>query len=206
MMAMMSILIPANANQTKRAPAFLMSVAPAGRGNGDRAVGVALLDVSTGEFTTAEYQGRAGQQALAKPRARIDQVLAVVQRQEQLAGPQRVGERLKQRAAGLLADADGGCHTRDDEIGLPQIAKLDKPRAVGEFVRYRGTDLQSQPGLPDPPGPAKRQRTRHAHQPVQLVELALTADETVLFVGQIGRNLSFPLADSGAQHPWSSQR
>src|SRR6187549_3119431 len=47
-----------------REPAFLMSVAPA-RGNGDRAVGVALLDVSTGEFTTAEYQGRDGLQALA---------------------------------------------------------------------------------------------------------------------------------------------
>jgi len=48
-----------------REPAFLMSVAPAARGNGDRAVGVALLDVSTGEFTTAEYQGRDGLQALA---------------------------------------------------------------------------------------------------------------------------------------------
>ena len=79
-------------------------------------------------------------------------------------------------------------------IGLPQITQLDKPRPVGEFVRYRGTDLQSQPGLPDPPGPAKRQRTRHAHQPVQLVELALTADETILFVGQIGRNLLVPLS------------
>src|SRR5436190_6690366 len=48
-----------------REPAFLMSVAPAARGNGDRAVGVALLDVSTGEFTTAEYYGRDGLQALA---------------------------------------------------------------------------------------------------------------------------------------------
>jgi hypothetical protein len=79
-------------------------------------------------------------------------------------------------------------------IGLPQITQLDKPRPVGEFIRYRGTHLQSQPGLPDPPGPAKRQRTRHAHQPVQLVELALTADETILFVGQIGRNLLVPLS------------
>jgi DNA mismatch repair protein MutS len=48
-----------------REPAFLMSVAPAARGNGDRAVGVALLDVSTGEFTTAEYHGTDGLQALA---------------------------------------------------------------------------------------------------------------------------------------------
>jgi DNA mismatch repair protein MutS len=45
-----------------REPAFLMAIA---RGNGDRTVGVALLDVSTGEFTTAEYQGTDGLQALA---------------------------------------------------------------------------------------------------------------------------------------------
>ena len=48
-----------------REPAFLMAVAHAGRGNGERGVGVALLDVSTGEFTTAEYHGADGLQALA---------------------------------------------------------------------------------------------------------------------------------------------
>ncbi len=48
-----------------REPAFLMAVAPASRANGERGVGVALLDVSTGEFTTAEYHGTDGLQALA---------------------------------------------------------------------------------------------------------------------------------------------
>jgi DNA mismatch repair protein MutS len=48
-----------------REPAFLMAVAPAARVNGERGVGVALLDLSTGEFTTAEYQGSEGLQALA---------------------------------------------------------------------------------------------------------------------------------------------
>jgi hypothetical protein len=33
---------------------------------------------------------------------------------------------------------------------------------------------------------------------VQLVEFALAADEAILLVRQIGRNLSFPPADSGA--------
>ena len=47
-----------------REPAFLMSIAPSVSGNGDRAVGVALLDVSTGEFTTAEYSGADARQAL----------------------------------------------------------------------------------------------------------------------------------------------
>jgi DNA mismatch repair protein MutS len=45
-----------------REPAFLMGIAPAHPGPG---YGVALLDVSTGEFTTAEYTGADGRQGLA---------------------------------------------------------------------------------------------------------------------------------------------
>src|SRR5512134_3189584 len=43
-----------------REPAFLMGLAPARQGG----YGVALLDVSTGEFTTAEYLGPEARQAL----------------------------------------------------------------------------------------------------------------------------------------------
>ncbi len=43
-----------------REPAFLMAVAP-----GKDTVGVALLDLSTGEFSAAEYAGAGGMQALA---------------------------------------------------------------------------------------------------------------------------------------------
>ena len=46
-----------------REPAFLMAIAPA-NGKSD-VVGVALLDLSTGEFTAAEYSGADGAQALA---------------------------------------------------------------------------------------------------------------------------------------------
>src|SRR5512145_2210450 len=45
-----------------REPAFLMGIAPAQPGPG---YGVALLDLSTGEFTAAEYRGSEGRQALA---------------------------------------------------------------------------------------------------------------------------------------------
>jgi DNA mismatch repair protein MutS len=44
-----------------REPAFIMAVSPP---TGAGAVGVALLDLSTGEFTTAEYDGADGLQAL----------------------------------------------------------------------------------------------------------------------------------------------
>src|SRR3982751_1781651 len=45
-----------------REPAFLMAIAPAQPGTG---FGVALLDVSTGEFTAAEYLGQEGRQSLS---------------------------------------------------------------------------------------------------------------------------------------------
>ena len=44
-----------------REPAFLTAISPAG---GDARYGVALLDLSTGEFTTAEYSGPDARQAL----------------------------------------------------------------------------------------------------------------------------------------------
>jgi DNA mismatch repair protein MutS len=49
-----------------REPAFLMAIAPEGAGTSRAArLGVALLDLSTGEFTAAEYDGPDGLQALA---------------------------------------------------------------------------------------------------------------------------------------------
>ena len=48
-----------------REPAFLMAVAPGRDGSQSRTAGVALLDLSTGEFTVAEYSGPDGMQALA---------------------------------------------------------------------------------------------------------------------------------------------
>ena len=53
-----------------REPAFVMSIVPAlsrrGAATGaDDELGAAVLDLSTGEFTTAEYRGRLGRQALA---------------------------------------------------------------------------------------------------------------------------------------------
>ncbi len=48
-----------------REPAFLMAIAPAGPKGSPAAIGVALLDLSTGEFTAAEYHGPGGPAALA---------------------------------------------------------------------------------------------------------------------------------------------
>src|SRR3954471_13034231 len=47
-----------------REPAFLMAIAPATGSNAGDRIGVALLDLSTGEFSAAEYSGGDGLQAL----------------------------------------------------------------------------------------------------------------------------------------------
>jgi DNA mismatch repair protein MutS len=48
-----------------REPAFLMALCPADARDKDPATGVALLDLSTGEFSAAEYRGDDGLQSLA---------------------------------------------------------------------------------------------------------------------------------------------
>ena len=50
--------------------------------------------------------------------ARVEQVLAVVQGQQQLPRPQRVAERLEQRPPGLFGDPDDRRYPRDHQVGL----------------------------------------------------------------------------------------
>ena len=74
-----------------REPAFLLALAPAHPGPG---FGAALLDVSTGEFTTAEYIGEDGRTALCDE-------LAVLR-------PRRFSRRWASGGRGDLADARSG--------------------------------------------------------------------------------------------------
>src|SRR5688500_14369547 len=93
-----------------REPAYLMSIVSAGplrgtRPTGDAEVlGVALIDVSTGEFTTAEYRGDDGLRSLAdeisvlRPREIVVPADGDVSRGGPLSPPARVVERLPEIA------------------------------------------------------------------------------------------------------------
>ena len=76
-----------------REPAFLMSIVPAGSGPG---FGVALLDLSTGEFTTAEYRGAECGQSL------LDE-LAVLRPREIIAPAESAGVAEMVETLGLAA-------------------------------------------------------------------------------------------------------
>ena len=116
---------------------------------------------------------------MAQARARIDQVLAVVQRQQQPPRPQRVGQRIEQRAPGFLLDADDRRHPRHHQLGLAQVAELDEPHPVRELAGQLGQDPKGQPRLPDAARPAQRHGAYRQRELTQLAEFALTADKAV---------------------------
>ena len=123
--------------------------------------------------------GRAGQQPLAQTRAGVDQVLAVVQRDQQAAGPQRVRERVEQRHARFLFHPDGRRHRGHHQLGPLQVTKLDEPCAVREVAGQGGQQALQQPGLADPARAAQRDGPHAARELAELMELALPADEAV---------------------------
>ena len=122
--------------------------------------------------------GRAGQQPLAQAGARVDQVLAVVQHQQHAAMPEGLGERVEQRPAWLLVDADDGGQPGHDVLGLPQVAELDEPGAVREVARDGVEQPEREPRLADAAGAAQGHRAHHAQQLTQLADLGRAADET----------------------------
>ena len=113
--------------------------------------------------------------------ARVDDVLAVVQGQQQPARAQRVGEGVEQRASGFLADADNGGEPQDHQLGLPEIGQLDKPGSVGKV----------QPGLPDAPRPAQRQGPGYRQEPPQFTDLTLAPYEAIRLFGKIAVNFVY---------------
>jgi DNA mismatch repair protein MutS len=141
-----------------REPAFLMAIAPTGTGGrgSPKTVGVALLDLSTGEFSAAEYVGDEGIRALAdelavlKPR---EIVVAAGDMPDQPA-PDVVGVLPGSGAASLpitpvdgwTFDLDSARRTLLDQLragGLEGFGLDNRPAAVaaaGALVQYlRGT-------------------------------------------------------------------
>ena len=134
---------------------------------------------------------RGVEQALAHHGARVDEVLAVVQNQQQPARGHRIGERVEQRPAGLLADTQRRRHPGDHQVGLPQVAQVHEADAIGERPHHGEQDPQGQPGLPDTARPAERERPGHAQQFTQLPELVFAAHEVVRFLGHLDPDLGY---------------
>jgi DNA mismatch repair protein MutS len=125
-----------------REPAFLMAIAPA---EPAPAYGVALLDLSTGEFTTAEYHGAAGRQALADELAILKpkEIVAPEGFAEAavLAAEVRVGARVT-HADGWTFDHESARRTLLEQLQARSLAgfgleeRAAAVRAAGALVQY----------------------------------------------------------------------
>ena len=136
-----------------REPSFIMAVCGGGGGGGaprETRIGVALLDLSTGEFTAAEYAGADGAQALAdeiavlKPRE-----IVVAARDDGTAEPLAALSGIKTPSTPIEAwafDPESGRRTLLDQLrttGLEGFGLEGHPQAIaaaGALVHYlRGT-------------------------------------------------------------------
>ncbi|MGE3178995.1 MAG: DNA mismatch repair protein MutS [Vicinamibacterales bacterium] len=115
-----------------REPAFLMALAPVGRDAAAPAhLGVALLDVSTGEFSAAEYAGGEGLQALA------DELAVLRPREVLVPGEPGVTDRETLASTWPAVAAAGVPLTAFDAWAFdPETAR----RALLDQLRTRGLD------------------------------------------------------------------
>ena len=159
----------------------------AGGGNGQRGHRPHRLTGDPQRLATGGQQpqlSRARQQPLAQPGAGVEQVLAVVEREQQPAQTQRVGQRVEQRAAALLRHTRGGRDAGGHQVRVGQVGQVHIAGPVGKLGGHRGEHAQRQPGLPDAARTRQREHAGTAHELAQLVELPLTADKAVRFLGQ----------------------
>jgi DNA mismatch repair protein MutS len=124
-----------------REPAFLMAIGPAGNG----LIGVAIIDVSTGEFSTTEYRGNDGFQAL------IDEIAVLRPREVVVPSDVNLGERFPEltrmqlpvtNAEGWTFDAETARRTLLDQLkthgleGFGLDGRTAAIQAAGGLVAY----------------------------------------------------------------------
>ena len=121
-------------------------------------------------------QPRGGaQQRPGQPCARIQQVLAVIQHQQEVRRPQPVSKRLKHRHIPLLPNPQRLHHLRRDQPRIGDTGQLGQPHAVRKLLYRLDGRLQGQPGLTGPARPGERDQPCLAQQLFQPGEVLLAA-------------------------------
>ena len=122
-------------------------------------------------------------------RRRLDHVLAVVEDQQGTAVLEVRAHRLQQRPIGLLAHAEHLRRLADDQGRVADRRQVEEPDAVGKVVDLLRRDLQREAGLAQPAHAEQGQQARCAEQALDLLQLAIAADERRRLVGQVVRDL-----------------
>ena len=117
------------------------------------------------------------EQGVGQLGARVDDVLAVVQQQEQAPLADRLDQGVQQRAVRVRRDAEHLGHGGGDEAGVLQRGEIGEPHAVAGTVRHPGRDLEREPGLARAARAGERHQARAGDQAAHFGQLGVPADE-----------------------------
>ena len=107
----------------------------------------------------------------------VYEMLAVVEYQEHLPGPEALYERLEGRTVGSLARAQNRGHRSRHEVRVGDGGELYPPHPALKLPEHVPGHDQREAPLAAPPGAKKRQRATIKEQPLDLVNLPLSPDE-----------------------------
>jgi hypothetical protein len=161
---------------------------PAGRGQGEGLEPVDDLAVDPeGLARRGEdvHPLAAAQDPLGELGDRLDDVLAVVQQEDEVATPERLDEQVAEIAVGLLADPE---HLRDrpdhrTTVGHP--GELDEPHAVVVPLGEPPPELDGEPCLADPAGPGDGDEAVRGEQRLHRVDRFSATHERAELGGEV---------------------
>jgi hypothetical protein len=113
-------------------------------------------------------------------------MLAVVEHDQHVLGPQEVDEAVLDRSPQLLGDAERGGHGLDQGIGNPDRRQLAEPATIAMRGRDGGRGLQREPGLADTAHAGQRHDAALLQSLDGRSKLAFTAHEA----GRLDREVS----------------
>ncbi len=123
------------------------------------------------------HRGCAAQQHVGEHRAGIEQVLAGIQDQQQLAVTQVIQGRVELRASVGLRQPQAAGDGVGQQLRVTQAGQLNQAHTVREAPGHRAGGAQRDPGFPDPAGPGQRDQPRGPEQAGQHGQLGIPADE-----------------------------
>ena len=117
--------------------------------------------------------------------ARVDQVLAVVEHDQDVLRDQGVEQGLQGRPARLRDDPERSGDGRRHRLRIGDRGQFDQPHPVAAAVEQIGGDLQTQPRLAAAARAGQRDHARGIHQGADRGQLAGASDER----GELGREV-----------------
>ncbi len=117
------------------------------------------------------------QQRLRHIRRRQRHMFAIIQHQQQVPGPDRGGDPLRNGRAIGNPETQRGPDGRRDEVRVRQRRQFDDPRPIRKFRPQTACHLDTQPRLADPAGSGQGDQPVRLDQPHDIRQFGLASDQ-----------------------------